>query len=155
MSVDLTLPPISSPAIDAYRHVPDPLLPFALYIHIDGISEDEVTAIENECNSQLPGDAMVKRASRHDLAGQPLIAAVTDHLINISARRFDPFYFVAVVDKDWKEKGVILVTMNDDSDEAVCHIDQLCVPAQDSGINLVNLQIANSDWGELKEEYEE
>lgn len=155
MPVNLILPPISSPAIDPYKRVPDPLLPFALYVHVEGVAEGELSAIETECNSQLPGDAMVKRASRHDLAGQPLIAAVTDHLINVSARRFDPFYFVAVVDKDWRESGVILVTMNDGRDEAVCHIDQLCVPAQESGISLVNLQIANSEWDELREEYDE
>ncbi|KAI0512892.1 hypothetical protein F5B22DRAFT_648241 [Xylaria bambusicola] len=155
MSVDLTLPPISSPALDPYKHVEDPLLPFALYIHIDGVNEDDVSAIESECNCRLPDNPMVKRGPRHDLAGQPLVAAVTDHLINISARRFDPFYFVAVVDKDWKESGVILVTMDDDSDENVCRVDRLRVPAGDSGILLVNLQIANQDWCELKDEYEE
>ncbi|KAI1295113.1 hypothetical protein F5Y03DRAFT_310608 [Xylaria venustula] len=154
MPVDLTLPPISSPAIDPFRDIPDPLLPFALYIHADITGEDEISAIEDECNSQLLGSAMVKRAQRYNLVGQPLLAALTDHLINMSARQFDPFYFAAVVDRNWRESGVILVTLNDHSDEVLCHIDRMRVPAKDAGLVLVNVQIANVDWDEYKEDYE-
>ncbi|KAI0433222.1 hypothetical protein F5Y09DRAFT_299372 [Xylaria sp. FL1042] len=126
MTIDLTLPPTSSPALDPYKHVSDPLLPFALYIHADITSEEEISAIENECNSQLLGFAMVKRATRHNLVGQPLLAALTDHLINISTRRFDPFYFAAVVDANWRESsGVVLVALDDGSDEELCHIDRM------------------------------
>ncbi|KAI0972952.1 hypothetical protein F4678DRAFT_478195 [Xylaria arbuscula] len=153
MPIDLTLPPTSSPAIDPFKDIPDPLLPFALYIHADITSEEEIFAIEEECNSQLPGSAMVKRAERSNLAGQPLLAALTDHLINMSARQFDPFYFAAVVDGNWRESGVILVTLDDHSDEVLCHIDRMRVPAKEAGLVLVNLQIANVDWDEEKEEY--
>ncbi|KAI0799521.1 hypothetical protein GGR55DRAFT_668645 [Xylaria sp. FL0064] len=148
MTIDLTLPPISSPALDPYKHVSDPLLPFALYIHADITSEEEVTAIENECNSQLLGSAMVKRATRYNLQGQ-----LTDHLINISARQFDPFYFAAVVDANWKEVGVVLVALDDGSDEEVCRIDRMRVPASDAGLVLVNVQLANVGWEEYKEDY--
>ncbi|KAI1272624.1 hypothetical protein F5Y07DRAFT_379354 [Xylaria sp. FL0933] len=153
MPIDLTLPPISSPALDPYKHISDPLLPFALYIHAAITSEEEITAIEDECNSQLLGSAMVKRAPRHNLQGQPLLAALTDHLINISARRFDPFYFAAVVDANWREAGVILVALDDGSDEEVCRIDRMRVPARDAGLVLVNVQLANVDWEEYKEDY--
>ncbi|KAI1128204.1 hypothetical protein F5Y10DRAFT_265386 [Nemania abortiva] len=153
MSVDLTLPATSSPAIDPYKDVPDPLLPFALYIHIDLPSEDELSAIENECNSQTEGSAAVERAPQHDLSGQPLRAALTNHLEGLSTRRHDPFYFVAVVDKNWREAGVILVTLDDGSDEDICHIDQMRVPAKEAGLVLVNLQLANVDWDEYKETY--
>ncbi|KAI1347206.1 hypothetical protein F5Y01DRAFT_249009 [Xylaria sp. FL0043] len=153
MPIDLTLPPISSPALDPYKHISDPLLPFALYIHAAITSEEEITAIENECNSQLLGTAKVKRAPRHNLQGQPLLAALTDHLINISARQFDPFYFAAVVDANWREVGVVLVALDDGSDEEACRIDRMRVPVKDAGLVLVNVQLANVDWEEYKEDY--
>ncbi|KAK8063202.1 hypothetical protein PG996_007854 [Apiospora saccharicola] len=166
MSVDLTLPVSSSPAIDPYKDLPDPLLPFALFVHVklsDG--EEELAAIEEACNSQTEGNTAVRRAPRHDFAGQPLRAALTEHLDNlIVTRRFDPFYFVAVVDENWREKGVVIVAMDDgagDDDEEeeggnhprACQIDQLRVPPEDVGLVLVNLQIANVDWAGFKEEY--
>ncbi|KAK7964450.1 hypothetical protein PG988_011424 [Apiospora saccharicola] len=168
MSVDLTLPASSSPAIDPYKDLADPLLPFALFVHVKlggDNSEEELARIEEACNSQTEGANSVRRAPRHDFAGQPLRAALTEHLDNlIATRRFDPFYFVAVVDENWREKGVVIVAMDDgagDDDEEeeggdhprACQIDQLRVPAEDAGLVLVNLQIANMDWADFKEEY--
>ncbi|KAI0485621.1 hypothetical protein F4859DRAFT_471866 [Xylaria cf. heliscus] len=138
MSVDLTLPATSSPAIDPYKDVADPLLPFALYIHVDISREEEISAIENECNSQIESSAVVRRALRCDLSGQPLRVALDDHLANLSTRRFDPFYFVAIIDEHWRESGLVIVTMDDGSDD-VCHIDQLRVPVKDVGSLIMSL----------------
>lgn len=55
MSVDLTLPATSSPAIDPYKDLLDPLLPFALFVHVALGDEEEVTSIEKRCNSQSEG----------------------------------------------------------------------------------------------------
>ncbi|KAK7995740.1 hypothetical protein PG991_015207 [Apiospora marii] len=163
MSVDLTLPASSSPTIDPYKHLPDPLLPFALFVHVElGDGEEELARIEAACNSQTDGDDNVRRAPRHDFAGQPLRAALAEHLDNlIATRRFDPFYFVAVVDENWRETGLVIVTMDDgtgdddddDGGDHACRIDQLRVPAEEVGLILVNLQIANADWADYKEEY--
>ncbi|KAK8062833.1 hypothetical protein PG997_014930 [Apiospora hydei] len=145
MSVNLTLPASSSPAIDPYKDLPDPLLPFALFVHVELSDSEELARIEEAFNSQSEGATNVQRAPRHDLSGQPLRAALTEHLDNlVSTRRFDPFYFVAVVDEDWRETGVIIVTMDDgtgdeDDNDHVCKIDQLRVPAEDAGLILVNL----------------
>lgn len=101
-------------------------------------------------------DAVQRAVPRHDFTGQPLRAALSEHLDKLlPTGRFSPFYFAAVVDADWNEKGLIIVTMNDWSDEENWHIDQLRVPVDDVGLALVNLQIANTDWEELKEQYEE
>ncbi|KAK8029690.1 hypothetical protein PG993_010981 [Apiospora rasikravindrae] len=158
MSVDLTLPDSSSPAIDPYKDIPDPLLPFALFVHVDLNDSEELTSIEEACNSQTEGATNVQRAPRHDFSGQPLRAALAEHLDNlVSTRRFDPFYFVAVVDENWREEGLVIVTMDDgtgdEDDDHACQIDQLRVPAKDAGLILVNLQIANADWADYKEEY--
>ncbi|KAK8112469.1 hypothetical protein PG984_012995 [Apiospora sp. TS-2023a] len=162
MSVDLTLPASSSPTIDPYKDLPDPLLPFAVFVHVElgDNSEEELARIEEACNSQTEGATSVLRAPRHDFAGQPLRAALTEHLDSlIATRRFDPFHFVAVVDKNWRETDLVIVTMDDgtgdeeeDGDRAY-QIDQLRVPAQDVGLVLVNLQISNVDWADYKEEY--
>lgn len=156
MSVDLTLPPSSSPTIDPYKDVPDGLLPFALYVHVKLADQNELVEIERQCNSQIEGCNGVERAPRFDFTGQPLRAALDEHLNNvISARRFDPFYFVAVVDEDWRKNGVLLVTMDDGRDEETSYIDQMKVPVDEAGLLLVNMQIANVDWSEYKEGYEE
>ncbi|KAK7934586.1 hypothetical protein PG985_000081 [Apiospora marii] len=162
MSVDLTLPASSSPSIDPYKDLPDPLLPFALFVHVElSDGEEELARIEEACNSQTDGDDNVRRAPHHDLAGQPLRAGLAEHLNNlIATRRFDPFYFVAVVDENWRETGLVIVTMDDgtgddddDGGDHACRIDQLRVPAEEVGLILVNLQIANADWADYKEEY--
>ncbi|KAK8876827.1 hypothetical protein PGQ11_001773 [Apiospora arundinis] len=157
MSVDLTLPASSSPAIDPYKDLPDPLLPFALFVHIELSASDELASIEEACNSQTEGATNVHRAPRHDLSGLPLRAALNEHFNLVSTRRFDPFYFVAVVDENWRETGLVIVTMDDgtsdEDDDHTCQIDQLRVPAKDVGLVLVNLQIANADWADFKDEY--
>ncbi|KAK7947720.1 uncharacterized protein PG986_008606 [Apiospora aurea] len=164
MSVDLTLPTSASPAIDPYEDLPENLLPFALFVHVPlAGGEEELARIERACNSETEGDDNpVRRAPlRHDLAGQPLRAALAQRLDNLAetADRFSPFYFAAVVDENWEEAGLIVVTMNDESEDEdgndAWHIDQLRVPVNDVGLVLVNLQISNVGWEEFKEQYED
>ena len=153
MSVDLSLPRSSSPIINPYKDAPGLLLPFSLYIHVDLDSPDELANIEKECNRQIPGCTGVERAPRHDMRGRPLRAALDEHLNNvISKRHFEPFYFVAVTNQDWRDKGVLLVAMDDGSDDEVSCVDQMRVSAAEAGLFLVNLQIGNTDWSEYKEQ---
>ncbi|KAK8861856.1 hypothetical protein PGQ11_008091 [Apiospora arundinis] len=162
MSVDLTLPAGSSPAIDPYKDLPEPILPFALFVHVNlSGGEEELASIEATCNSQTDTHdyaVVQRRAPRYDFAGQPLHAALTEHLDNleelVQEGRFSAFYFVAVVDEDWKEKGLIIVTMGDGIDEDYSHIGQMRVAAEDVSMLLVNLHIGNTDWEECKENYE-
>ncbi|KAK8095067.1 hypothetical protein PG997_001752 [Apiospora hydei] len=154
------------PAIDPYKDLPENLLPFALYVHVPlPGGEEELARIEKACNSETERDEddfAVRRAPlRHDPAGQPLRAALTQHLDHLAqtADRFSPFYFAAVVDEDWEEAGLIVVTMNDESEDENGNdgwrIDQLRVPVNDVGLVLVNLQISNVGWEEFKEQYED
>ncbi|KAH6663403.1 hypothetical protein B0J14DRAFT_609393 [Halenospora varia] len=153
MSVNLDLPSTSSLAIDPYKDISDPLLPFALYMLVE-LDNQDITDIEQACNSQIE-TAAVRRAPNYDLRGEPLRSAWAEHLENVvPARQFDPFYFVAVVHKDWRNAGIILVTLDDGSDEEISHNDKMRVPAKDAGLLLVNMQLANVDWLEYKEEYE-
>ncbi|KAK8103481.1 uncharacterized protein PG998_010514 [Apiospora kogelbergensis] len=135
MAVDLTLPASSSPAIDPYKDLPDPLLPFALFVHVELRDDEELASIEEACNSESDGATPVQRAPHYDFSGQPLRAALRKHL------------------DDWRKEGVVVVTMDDGTDDEVCQIDQLRVPVKDAGLMLVNLQIANADWADFKEEY--
>lgn len=156
MVVDLTLPESSSPTIDPYKHMPDPLLQFALYVHVELDGDDEISAIERECNSDIKGCSGVERATVYDFRGQPLQASFHEHLHNvIPHRQFDPFYYVAIVDRDWKKEGVLLVTMDDGSDDDIAKVDTMKVTPSDAGLFLVNLQIANGDWEEYKEGQED
>lgn len=161
MSVDLTLPASSSPAIDPYKDLPEELLPFALSVHVElGGGEEELASIEAACNSQTDSHdypVVQRRTPRHDFAGQPLHAALTAHLESLAevvqAGRFSIFYFVAVVDVNWREAGLVIVTLCEGSAEDRWHIEQMRVPAEDVALVLVNLQIGNTDWEECKEQY--
>lgn len=76
MSVGLTLPATSSPAMDPYKDLPDPLLPFALFVHAALGDEEEMANIEETSNSQSEGATPVRRAPHRDLAGRPLRGAL-------------------------------------------------------------------------------
>jgi hypothetical protein len=58
-------------------------------------------------------------------------------------------WFVAVVDKDWGAKGVLLVALRDDFGNN--KTDFFRSRASDIGLTLANLQIANMGWDELKD----
>lgn len=158
MSVDLTLPRTSSPIIDEYKDLPETLNPFALFVHVELEDAEEIARIERKCNEEIRDisdgqDDSVRRASpRWDFQGEPLHASVMYFLETVlPTRRWDYFYYVAVVDKDWEDKGVLLVTMDDDTDEDEARIDIVRVPAKEAGLALVNLQIANTAWEDYQD----
>ncbi|KAI0097860.1 hypothetical protein GGR51DRAFT_458478 [Nemania sp. FL0031] len=143
MSVDLNL-------TEADRRLMDMLYetrpPVALYIHID-LPDDEISAIEEAFRERFQFSDVVKRATNYNLSGKPLREALKDHCQNIPKRDYDPFYFVAVVDKDWKKAGVIIVTLDNGQDDEICCIDQIRVsPVQEAGSFLVGLQFNRLKW---------
>ncbi|KAL2205974.1 hypothetical protein CC79DRAFT_1334299 [Sarocladium strictum] len=158
MAIDLTLPETSSPAIDPYKEMPGELNPFALFVHIPFDDGKEVAEIERVCNQEARDgeddfDDVVKRATpRFDFRDEPLRASVAYFIDTLlPTKKWDYFYFIAVVDEDWREKGVLMVTMDDGTNEDEAHIDICRVPAAESGLNLMNLQISNMDWEEYKD----
>jgi hypothetical protein len=64
--------------------------------------------------------------------------------------QFDPKYFTVVSYRDWRTKGVVIVAL--DEEEMQCKPDLLWIKAEDAGLALVNLQISNVGWEELKED---
>ena len=113
-----------------------------------------MTRVLQACSSQLEGPhdkPAVRLAPPHDFRGQPLRASFDAHL-NESAPRleYDPFYFIAVVDKDWQTSGLAVVAMDE---EDGCQVDCLTDPAEDADLILINLQIANTGWYEHKLQY--
>lgn len=59
--------------------------------------------------------------------------------------------FVVVTTDDWREKGVVFVTLSSDEE---CKPDAFYLPAKDVGSGLINLQIGNSDWAEKRNDCE-
>ncbi|KAH8179048.1 hypothetical protein LIA77_00567 [Sarocladium implicatum] len=159
MPVDLTLPRTSSPTIDPYKEIPENLNPFALFVHVELENPGELAQVEQACNEQVSDvshehDGPVRRViSRWDFKGEPLRASVAYFLETIlPTREWDFFYYVAIVDRDWRDKGVLLVTMDDgDEDEDEARIDIVRVQANEAGLALVNLQIGNANWEDYKE----
>lgn len=152
--IDLTLPDNCFDTVERFLHIPNDLLPFALYTHVQ-LPASELKQVIEICQSQLeegsPG--VIKLPKSYDQVGQPLRASYDVQVEQVApSQQFDPFYFVAVVDQDWRDKGLVVVTLDDD--EGDCHADHLLIPAAEVGLMLVNLQIANMNWDDYKDHHE-
>ncbi|ETS81872.1 hypothetical protein PFICI_06874 [Pestalotiopsis fici W106-1] len=152
---DLSLP-TRAPSMARYHDQPMTLHPAALYTLVD-LTDAEFQALQDECESGCletghERGTSVRPAPQSRFVGQPL-RAVFDYHVGLGAQdTFEPRYFIAAVEKDWRVKGVILVTLDDDDLE--CKVDKFRINAVDSGLSIVNLQIGNSSWDEEKEGYE-
>ena len=142
---DLSLPD-TVPGMARYRDRPMTIAPFALYDPLD-LSNDSAEVVE-ECNSMCPRDDYVHLQKSTDITS--LQSLVDFHLNSTVPEGFDPCWFLVVTDRDWRSNGVLLVTLSDDEGKPdIFHIE-----TASSGLVLVNLQIANTDWFEAKENYD-
>lgn len=153
----LSLPPTAP--VERYRNEPMSLLPTALYTLVE-LSDGELHELQRQCESEIPdatpGDNVRLPAdTQARFIGSPL-RAVYDHHLELGSRHtFDPIYFIVATDKEWKTKGVLLVTLDDGNfDEAGCSTDSFFIKAAEAGLTVSNLQVGNSDWPEEKESYE-
>ncbi|KAG9854904.1 hypothetical protein KCU98_g2937, partial [Aureobasidium melanogenum] len=143
--IDLSLPD-SVPEMARYQDRPMTLDSFAIYNILD--PHNEPPGLVEICNSECPRDDYV-----HFLAS-PSINLLRDlidyHLSTTVQESFDPNLFLVVTDPDWEKKGVCVVTLGDEEGKP----DKFTMRASNSGLLLVNLQIANTDWYEAKENAE-
>lgn len=139
-----------------YHDQPMSLHPAALYTLVD-LTDAELEDLERECETGCidtgnERGTNVRLAPRPRFVGQPLRAVFDYHLELGTQNTFEPAYFIAAAEKDWRTRGVILVTLDDD--ELDCNVDSFRIKAVDAGLSIVNLQIANSSWDEEKDCYE-
>ncbi|PQE05740.1 amino acid permease protein [Rutstroemia sp. NJR-2017a BVV2] len=152
---DLSLP-ARAPSMAHYRDEPECRLPIALYSLVD-LTDAELEDYQRECETGCidtgnKQGTCVRLAPQSRFIGQSL-RAVFDYHIDLAAQKtFEPFYFIAAVEKDWQTKGVILVTLDDDDGD--CNVGLFRIKAVDSGLTVINLQIWNMEWEEAKEYYE-
>lgn len=144
-NIDLSLPD-SVPELARHQDRPMTLDSFAVYNLLDPSTEP--SGLVEECNSECPRDDYVNfRVS----PGMDSLKDLIDHHLSTTVQDgFDPNLFLVVTDPDWKQKGILVVTLNNDEGKP----DRFMIKVADSGILLVNLQIANTDWYEAKENYE-
>ncbi|KAI0107562.1 hypothetical protein GGR51DRAFT_516046 [Nemania sp. FL0031] len=154
-SPELSLP-AKATSMARYHDEPTTLRPAALYTLVE-LTDAELANLERECeagciDTGAERGTCVRLAPRPRFVGQPLRAVFDYHIELGTQNTFDSRYFIAAVDKSWQTRGVILVTLDDD--ELDCNVDSFRIKATDSGLSVVNLQIANSSWDEEKESYE-
>ena len=150
--LDLTLPATAPASIREGGH--EDCLPTALYTLVN-LTDPELEELQRVCESgseQVNPDDSVRLPPQARFAGEPLRAVYDYHLQLGSESGLDPIYFIVATHKDWKKHGVLLVTLDDD--ELVRNVDSCRVEAKESGLLVENLQIANMDWDELKENFE-
>ncbi|KAH9842593.1 uncharacterized protein C8Q71DRAFT_209705 [Rhodofomes roseus] len=151
---DLSLPE-TAPSVARYRDQPSELLPAALYTLVD-LPDDELRELQRICETgcidtgSSPGDS-VRIAPQPHFVGQPLRAVFDSHLqlADLHDNQYDPTYFIVAIEQNWRDRGVLLVALDDDDLE--CKVDSCRFKAEDSGLNVANLQISNMGWSELKE----
>lgn len=151
--MDLSLPPRwpSEARFDAME-----MLPSALYTLVD-LTDEELLEVRQACEAACIEDgnepnSSVRIAAQPRFIGQPL-RAVFDHHVEWRARdaplEFDPKMFVVVVNVEWQQKGVLIVTLDDQEDEGG-NVDSFFTDAGEAGRIIVNIQIGNMGWDELK-----
>lgn len=154
--MDLTLPP-RWPSEARFEAMD--LLPCALFTLVD-LTEDDLEQVRQACEAACieagsEPNSSVRIASQPRFIDQPL-RAVFDHHVEWRARdaplEFDPKLFIVVVDADWQQKGVLIVTLDDEEEEGG-NVDSFFTRAEDAGHIIGNIQIGNMGWDELKELY--
>lgn len=149
---ELSLPEKSPPP--ELEDQPD-LAPVALYALID-LTYQQLEELRAKCEigcietGGKRGEA-VCLSPRPRFVGESLRAIFDYHLELRNRQQYDPVYFIAVTSPDWQAKGVVLVTLDNDSLKR--NVDSIWIKAEDSGLAVANLQIANSSWGEYKEDH--
>ncbi|KAI1250122.1 hypothetical protein MGN70_008573 [Eutypa lata] len=148
--------PARAPSMARYHDEPMTLHPAALYTLVD-LADAELGDLERECEAACVDTGSewgtsVRLASQPRFVGQPLRSVFDYHLELGQQTKFEPKYFIVAVDKAWRSKGVILVTI--DADELDCNVDSFRIKAVNSGLTVVNIQIGNSSWAEEKEGHE-
>ena len=140
------------------------LLPAALYTLVP-ISDSDLSDLQTLCESQsevdVPGrNIALPPIPSTQFVGKSLKDVMDYHLELISRNHdsegFDIPRFVVVVDEDWRTKAggspaVMLVTLDDD--ELECRTDMFRVRAEDVGLQVIGLNLGNTDWEESKEGY--
>ena len=136
----------------------------AIYTFYDA-SPDELKAISTACEEESAEESDGESTNYMFPAPQShhpdLDAVVQYHRSLDKAGKWDPNYFAIAETPEWREKGILAVTMNhydyedtgyDDEAEARARgYDTHRFKPSAVGIMFVNLQIANMDWVEYKE----
>ncbi|KAH7010709.1 hypothetical protein B0J12DRAFT_747500 [Macrophomina phaseolina] len=143
---DLNLPPTAP--VERYRDEPMELHPVAVYTLAD-LSDAELEELrrvcESECTDSEPGDS-VRLAPQPRFVDRPLRAVYDAHIELAPLRSFDPIYFIVAIDADWRQKGVLLVALDDGNfDEPGCKTDSFVLKPENAGLAVIKLQLGNSD----------
>jgi hypothetical protein len=145
---DLSLP-ATVPEMAVYHDREASDAPFAIYTLCD-INEDDVTEIIETCDSACEIEGQIVRPPRHRFPEGRLGDIVEYHVGLAKEGQFDPKYFIVVACSEWRTKRVVIVALDDE--EMQCQPDLLWIKVEDAGLALVNLQISNMSWEELKED---
>jgi hypothetical protein len=152
--LDLTLP-TTAPAAYLSQTAATGDLPIAVYTLLP-LSEDELHEVARACEPdpdlEEDEDAVVRTAPEPYFIAQPLRAVYDIHLQRSLQGDTDPTFFIVVVDEDWRKNGVLLVTLENDDEPPT--IDSFMCEAECVGVTLLNLQVANMGWTDLRESFE-
>lgn len=151
-TIDLRLPK-SVPEVQWHKDASTDAMPFAVYTLVD-LDDQQLDRILYECERKAREDCGLENRLRTSpefhFPRQSLRSIIQKHIEVGRGGELDPTYFIVVADPDWRERGVLLVTL-DDSEDFACTPDFLWSKAEEASLVLANLQICNTDWFEAKE----
>ncbi|KAL9051939.1 MAG: hypothetical protein Q9162_005723 [Coniocarpon cinnabarinum] len=150
--LDLSLPAQNDSAANRQKFNPHTKQCCAIYFHVH-LPLTAISDLIALCNSQLmtSGSDVVCPAPHSDKIGRPLRSSLETHRKVGVNTVFHPAYYIAVVEKDFEQYGVLLVSTGTNSDPAV---RKMWVPAASAGSAFANLQISHLDWSKLEQEFQ-
>ena len=86
---------------------------------------------------------------KHDFSGKPLKDVYDYHLQIGSEGNYHPTLFIVAHNRDYKSDGVLLVNLDID---LKCSVDTCRIKPSEALSAAVNLEIANMDWEDFKED---
>ncbi|KAI9665386.1 MAG: hypothetical protein M1831_001824 [Alyxoria varia] len=151
--VDLSLP-AKAPERDQNEETSLALRPFALYTLVSLPDSEYDEAIELSNSKYGDHENSIRRARNGSsfLGELPSLKDVFEYHASEAAKNgVEEMYFAAVVSKDWRHNGLVIVALDDGGMQG--DVDSFRIKAENAGSLLVYLQVDTIDWSEAKQEF--
>ena len=150
-AIDLTLPETNDHAVEGSQFNHRTKQCCAVYFHVS-LPLTAMTDLIALLNSQIntPGSDVMCPAPNSDKIGRPLMSSFVAHRHIGTTTVFHPWYYIAVVEKEFEQLGVVLVSMGHSKDAPV---QRMWLPVQAAGSAFATLQISHGEWSKLEDEY--
>ncbi|KAL9063144.1 MAG: hypothetical protein Q9157_008389 [Trypethelium eluteriae] len=119
--------------------------PYALYTIVP-LSDDNLKSAcdyMNREHRELTDQEPIHPAPKPHFAGRPLRDVFNYHLELGHGGQWDPIYFLTITTPDWRETGILLITMSNKPDEKP---DLLFTDPEQASLEIASMDVGNTTW---------